>query len=275
MVTGGPPLGDTQCTCGAPEDRARDTEPKGLVWVRQSGPAAARNPRRSAPPAAARGSPAPPRALRGQQAPRPARPSPPPPHSPLTGTTAPGAGAGAGAAAGAGVGALGSPGAWAPSAAGAARAAGGGHPTGPRTPRPAPVRQPGTACHWPRAPGPALPHPGWPRGPPVRGLGRAGLPGAARRAVPARLGLMGPGLRGWLRWGRGPGETTSPETARTLPGTVGTRSEIETPRRSGSAAGCGLGRGRRCPTRAPAPLLEPSAGPLGTFTARTAVPTPP
>ncbi|XP_012391507.1 translation initiation factor IF-2-like [Orcinus orca] len=32
MVTGGPPLGDTQCTCGAPEDRARDTEPKGLAW---------------------------------------------------------------------------------------------------------------------------------------------------------------------------------------------------------------------------------------------------
>ncbi|XP_059959633.1 atherin-like [Mesoplodon densirostris] len=147
MVTGGPPLGDTQRTCGAPEGRARDTEPKGLAWVRQSGPAAARNPRRSAPPAAAaRGSPAPPRALRGQQAPRPARPSPPPPHSPLTGTTAPGAGAGAGAAAGAGVGALGSPSAWAPSAAGAARAAGGGQPTGPRTPRPAPVRQPGKAA---------------------------------------------------------------------------------------------------------------------------------
>lgn len=139
-----------------------------LAGARRREPAASRSPRRSAPPAAARGSPAPPRAERRQQAPRPAHRSRRTHRSQARLPPGPGPGRGRGRRQGAGAGAQGSPGAWAPSAAGAAPAAGGAHWTRPRAPRPTPVRQPCAACDWPSAPGPASPRPGWPRGPPVR-----------------------------------------------------------------------------------------------------------
>ncbi|XP_043307509.1 translation initiation factor IF-2-like [Cervus elaphus] len=73
--------------------------------------------------------------------------------------------------------------------------------------------------------------------------GRAGLPGAAPRAVPAPAAGAGRGLRGWLLGAWGPGGVASPREARAFPGAGGPRGEIETSWLGESAAGCELGRG--------------------------------
>lgn len=113
-----------------------------------------------------------------------------------------------------------------------------------RTPRPAPVHQPGAACHWSRVPGPA-PEPsrpvppsfGWPTRPPVKGRGRAGLPGNGAEGGAGPGGPRGPRPRGaglcqaggqLGRGGRGSG---------------GNSFSGKFPE-SGTAGGCRLGRGR-------------------------------
>lgn len=257
----------TESACGAPEDRARDLESEGLAWARQGVPAAACSPSRSAPPAAARGSPAPPRAQREPRAPvRPGPRRPPwsPPHSPLTGATAPGAGAGAGAgaAAGAGARARGSPSAWAPSAAGAAPAAGCGLSTGPAhaPPRPRPSTRRGPPLAAPAGPRPraSSPRPGWPGGPPVRCLGPGGASGSGAEGGvgpggprgPRPVGLGGPAVGS----GGGSCSVDGPDSPRNKQGPQGDRDPAE----KRVEARCGLGQGPQGPTRAPHRAPRPS-----------------
>ncbi|XP_042815584.1 collagen alpha-1(I) chain-like [Panthera tigris] len=100
---------------------------------------------------------------------------------------------------------------------------------------------------------PAPPRSGWPAGPPVKGRGRAGLPGNGAEGGAGPGGSRGPRPRGaglWRaggRWGRGSGDDGFPRKGRDSP------EETAAPQGSGSLAGCRLGRGRCGPARAPCP----------------------
>lgn len=258
----------TESACGAPEDRARDLESEGLAWARQGVPAAACSPSRSAPPAAARGSPAPPRARApSENRGPPSGPAPAAPRGPRRTHRSlarlppgPGPGPGRGRRRGPGPGRAARPvHGLRPRRVRLRQLAADSRP-GPRTPRLAPVRQPGAARHWLRLPGPALePLRPAPIGREARlsdASGRAGLPGAARRAVSALVARVGRGL--WVLVGRlwGPGEEAAPWTAWTLPGISRALRETEIPRRSGSRPVADWGRVLRA-------QLEPRTGPLG------------
>lgn len=252
-----------------------------LAGARRSEPAASRSPNRSAPPAAARGSPAPPRAGRGQQAP-PARPAAPAALTAHWRDCPRGRGRGGGGGRGQGRG------------SGLARrmgsvrggcGSGGGRRTLDPAARAPPHARPSArrGLRLTERAGPRLVPPRLAERPARQSPGRAGLPGAVPRAVPAPAAGAGRGLRGWLLGAWAPGGGI-PEGG---PGFPGSRRASWGDRDPVARRVCGLvwtgagrcsrspaldpGHPRRAPLRLPLPRpgsAPPHAGPGKEATAR-------